>query len=122
MQEKIIAMIGNDVGAQQRYFDTFRRSEYLEPEKELLLAVLEDAIHCYRKYALARSRAGKEQFREAEEWLMGGGDGWIFAFANVCELLGLSPDYVRRALRESKVTPAHGEHKGRHRITHREAA
>jgi hypothetical protein len=122
MQEKILAMIGNDVGAQQRYFDTFRRSEYLEPEKELLLAVLEDAIHCYRKYAAARSRAGREQFREAEEWLMGGGDGWIFAFANVCDLLGLNPDYVRRAVRQASVMPVQTERKGRHRTAHREAA
>jgi hypothetical protein len=122
MQEKILAMIGNDAGAQQRYFDTFRRSEYLEPEKELLLAVLEDAVHCYRKYASARSRAGKEQFREAEEWLMGGGDGWIFAFANVCDLLGLDPDYVRRAVRESKVAPVHTEPKERGRMPHRQAA
>ena len=122
MDEKILVMTGNDVGAQQRYFDTFRRSEYLEPEKELLLAVLEDAIYCYRKYASAQSRAGREQFREAEDWLMGGGDGWIFAFANVCDLLGLDPDYVRRGLRESKAAPVQTERKGRRQIPHRQAA
>jgi hypothetical protein len=33
-------MIANDAGAQQRYLDTFRRSEHFEPEKTLLLAIL----------------------------------------------------------------------------------
>ena len=122
MEEKIFAMIGTDAGSQQRYFDTFRRSEHLEPEKTLLLAVLEDAIHCYRKYATARDRAGKECYREAEEWIMGGGDGWIFAFDNVCEMLGLDPQYVRHGLRVSKVVPVEPQSKGRRGARHRQAA
>lgn len=106
MHERPLTMIGNDTGAQQRYFATFQRSEYLEPEKALLLAILEDAIHCYRKFASARNRAGREQFRAAEEWLMGGGDGSVFAFNNVCDFLGLDPDYVRRGLRQSAAKAA----------------
>ncbi|MGH7810641.1 MAG: hypothetical protein ACREP5_10235 [Candidatus Binatia bacterium] len=113
MNENHVALIGNDVGAQQQYFDVFRRSEPLEPEKALLLAVLEDAIHCYRKYATARDRVGKEYFREAEEWIMGGRDGWIFAFENVCDLLGLDPQYVRRGLRLSLEPVNERQRKGR---------
>jgi hypothetical protein len=123
MDDRPIAMIGNDTGAQQRYFDTFRRSEHLEPEKTLLLAILEDAIHCYRKFATARHRAGREQFREAEEWLMGGRDGWVFAFDNVCDFLGLDPEYVRRGLRQSAAKPSaeHSDRPRRH-ARHRQAA
>lgn len=123
MDERLLAMIGNDTGAQQRYLDTFRRSEHLEPEKALLLAILEDAIHCYRKFASARNRAGREQFREAEAWLMGGDDGWVFAFDNVCELLGLDPEYVRRGLRQSALRPAaENSDRPRHHARHRQAA
>lgn len=93
--------IGDSSEAQQ-FLDTFRRSEYLEPETALIAAILEDAIHDYRKYRSARDPSGKERFREAEEWLMHQGNGWIFSFANVCEFLGLDPEYVRRGLRETE--------------------
>ena len=123
MEEKILAMIGTDAGSQQRYFDTFRRSEYLEPERALLLAILEDAIHCYRKFATAHSRSGREQFREIEDWLMGGANGWVFSFDNVCELLGLDPQYVRRGVRESAARAMDQERPGRRRhARHRQAA
>jgi hypothetical protein len=123
MDEKPFTMIANDAGAQDKYFDTFRRSEYLEPERALLMALLEDAIHCYRKFAAARNRAGREQFREAEEWLMGGGDGWVFAFDNVCDFLGLDPEYVRRGLRESATRPAaENRDRPRRHARHRQAA
>ena len=121
MEEKTFAMFANDAGAQYRYFDTFRRSEYLEPERALLLAILEDGIHCYRKFAGARNRAGRQQFREAEEWLMGGGNNWVFSFDNICGLLGLDPEYVRRGLRESAARAA-VENRPRHHARHRQAA
>lgn len=123
MDEKSLSLFGIDADAQQRYFDTLRRAEYLEPEKALLLAVLEDAIHCYRKFANARDRAGQERFREIEQWLLGGGNEWIFAFNTVCELLGLDPDYVRRGLRESAPRPAaENKDRPRHHARHRQAA
>jgi len=92
-------LMGDSSEAQQ-YLDTFRRAEYLEPEKALIAAILEDAIHEYHKYRDARDAAGKERFREAEEWIMHEGDEWIFSFDNVCEFLGLDPEYLRRGLLE----------------------
>jgi len=94
-------MMGDGSDA-QHYLDTFRRSEYYEPEKALIVAILEDAIHDYQKYRRARDAAGKEQFREAEEWIMHRGKEWIFSFDNVCEFLGLDPECVRRGLRALK--------------------
>jgi len=92
-------LMGDSSEAQQ-YLDTFRRAEYLEPEKALIAAILEDAIHEYHKYRDARDSAGKERFREAEEWITHEGNEWIFSFDNVCEFLGLDPEYLRRGLRE----------------------
>ena len=71
-------------------------------ERALIAAILEDAAHEYRKYKGARGPEGKERFRAAQRWIMGNRDDWIFAFNNVCELLGLNPDYVRRGLRGAK--------------------
>jgi hypothetical protein len=101
MVENLQQSMTGDTSATEKYFETLRRSEHLEPEQDLLLAILQDAIDTYRKYGRARDPEGKKQFRESEEWIMGGRNDWIFSFNNVCELLGLDPDYVRRGLRHS---------------------
>lgn len=100
MKENVPSLLGSDSVAAHQYFDTFRRSEHLESEQALLLAILEDAIHCLRKYRAAKDRLGRERFQEAEAWLMRQGNDWIFSFDNVCELLGLDPEYIRRGVQE----------------------
>ena len=122
MGEAIFAIVDNDSDAQRRYFDTYRRSEHLEPEKVLLLAILEDAIHLFQKYRGARDRAGKEHFHEVNDWFMNHGDHWLFSFENVCELLALDPEYVRRGLLASTGAPALTDKRGRRSAATPEAA
>jgi hypothetical protein len=81
-----------------QYLGTFGRNENLAPEKVLLLAVLEDAIHCLRQYRLAHDRIGKQRFREADAWINRRGSDWAFTFDNVCDLLGIEPEYLRRKI------------------------
>jgi hypothetical protein len=70
----------------------------LEPETKLMLAVLEDAIACFQKYAFTRDRKGKVLFQEAEYWVQDTNSDWPFSFANVCETLGFDPDHLRQGL------------------------
>jgi hypothetical protein len=42
--------------------ETVRKS-YLEPEQKLMLAVLDNAIACFQKYAFTRDRKGKVLFQ-----------------------------------------------------------
>ena len=81
---------------------TFRRKLHLEPEKKLMLAVLEDAIACFQKYAFTRDRKRKQLFQEAEYWVQDTNSDWPFSFANVCETLGFDPDYLRQGLGQWK--------------------
>lgn len=122
MKEKILSLLGSDAAVQEQYCDTLRRSEYLEPEKALLLAVLQDAIASYQKYCSARDRVGKDRFNEAEQWIMREGDDWIFTFDNVCELLGLDPQYVRRGIHEWRVGTRTQEKPRRRQGLRRQAA
>jgi hypothetical protein len=101
MEERVTSLFQPDTLLPEQYLDTFRRKLHLEPEKKLMLAILEDAIACYQKYLFARDSKGKALFEEAEEWVRGSG-GSVFAFDSVCELLGLNPDYLRRGLAEWK--------------------
>ena len=97
-EEKIASLFEPDTLLSAQYFDNLRRKTILEPEKMLLLAVLEDAISCFQDNVLAETGKTKKLFDEAEEWVLDEGGDWIFSFRNVCAHLGFNPDYVRRGL------------------------
>ena len=98
MEERVSSLFQPDTLLPDQYLDTFRRKLQLEPEKKLMLAILEDAIACYQKYLFARDSKGKALFVDAAEWVEETGTGSVFAFDSVCETLGLNPDYLRRGL------------------------
>jgi len=98
MEERITSLFQPDTLLPDQFLDTFRRKLHLEPEKKLMLAILEDAVACFQKFLLARDSKGKAQFRDTEDWIFQGTDLGIFSFDIVCETLGLEPNYVRRGL------------------------
>jgi hypothetical protein len=75
----------------------FKRTIH-EGEKELMLAVLEDAINSFQTYIAADNEKERKQFQEAQEWILGKNEDWLVSFDNVCEVLDLDPSYVRRGL------------------------
>lgn len=81
-----------------QYFDAFHRRTPLEPEKILMLAVLEDAIACFQDYISARHSKGKNLFREVEEWIFEDSGHWLFSFESICEVLGFNPAWLRLGL------------------------
>ena len=95
---QVISLFQPDTLLPFLYFDVFRRNSCLESEKKLMLAVLEDAIASFQKYYFAHNKKGKELFREAEEWIIEEKDYRLFSFTSICELLEISPDYLRRGL------------------------
>lgn len=107
LEEKIAHLFQPDSLLLIQYTESFKRKTYLDPEKMLMLAVLEDGIACFQRHISARGRKGQTLFREAEEWIFPEVESdWIFAFDNVCETLGLDPGYLRGGLtkmRERKV-------------------
>ena len=78
-----------------QYADTVRRKTPLEPEKHLLLAILEDGLACYRKNIYARTAKKQAAFRDAEEWIFARDDERFLGFESVCGVLGIEPSYLR---------------------------
>jgi len=72
-------------------------------EKRLLLAMLEDAVHCFQTYLLATKPHDGRLFHEAEEWIDTKHSQWFFSFENICEILGIHPGRLRDALNRWKV-------------------
>lgn len=72
------------------YWDIFSRKREWEPEKRLLLAILDSGIRSYRQYLFTNRR----RFLEAEEWLFGS-DEAPFSFSYICDVLGLNAACIR---------------------------
>jgi hypothetical protein len=101
-EDKIISLFEPDTLLAAQYLENLRRKTLIEPEKRLMLAMLEDAVKCFQVYVTAQGRRGQKLFNDAQEWIMMTDDDWIFSFVNVCETLGFSPEYVRQGLRKWK--------------------
>lgn len=98
--DRLAGLFEPDVLLPAQYFAAFRRAGGLERERLLMLAVLEDAIDCYQKYAHARDPRGRQMFEESREWVLSADRSWLFSFENICDTLEINADYVRRGLRE----------------------
>jgi hypothetical protein len=81
-----------------QYFAILRRKGAHEPERRLVVAVLEDAVDCFQKHIRARDDKARQLFLDAEEWIRSEDRSWPFSFENVCDLLQINPEYLRRGL------------------------
>ena len=81
-----------------QFFDKFRGRSILEGERRLMLAVLEDGVMCFQKYAGSTRVRGRRIFQEAEGWLFEKNETWPFSFESICSVFGINPDYFRDRL------------------------
>jgi hypothetical protein len=97
-----------------QFFSTLSKQPKVEGERRLMLAVLEDAVSCYHRFALARDERGRHEFAEARAWIESTDRDWPFSYENVCDVLGIDPAYVRDGLnrrvrrRKSASSQQHG--------------
>jgi hypothetical protein len=68
-------------------------------EEKLMVAVLENAIKCFQKYAPGHDHWEKRLFQEVEDWILKKNSEWLYSFENICETLQLNADYIRKGLR-----------------------
>jgi hypothetical protein len=87
-----------DVMLPSQFYAALRRKVYQEPERRLVIAILEDAVDCYFKHLFARDRKAQQLFEDAEAWILSEDREWPFSFENVCDLLNLNPEFLRRGL------------------------
>lgn len=98
MADRIGSLFQPDTLLGEDYAANFRRKIPLEPERILLLAILEDGVRCYQENLLASGGKRRALFDEAKEWLFSDDVNWFCSFVSVCTLLNLEPNYIRRGL------------------------
>jgi len=98
-QEQTRNLFGQpDVLVVTEYLHVYQSSFAQTAEMKLVAAVLKDGIDSYIKYLSAKPRRGRKLINEAEVWFLSKDENWLFSFENVCGILKLEPDYIRRSL------------------------
>src|SRR5215510_12287328 len=82
-----------------QFYAMFKNSQYREPERRLMVAILEDAVSCLSTDLHRCNLRQRKQYEEAKAWVTADDESeWIFSFKNICEVLGMSPSYLRHGL------------------------
>ena len=69
----------------------------IPPEKQLMWAILRDAVYCFIEYRSVTSKTKLKVFNETKEWFFSNWKG-LHSFQNICAELNLEPDYIRKGL------------------------
>lgn len=94
----VSSLLQDDILAPQQYQQAMRGQLCREPEQELMLAVLKDAICCFQECPSTRDKMRTRRYLEARKWLMEEDRDWPFSFANICAVFGFSPQHLRAGL------------------------
>jgi hypothetical protein len=100
MTDRSFGLFEPDALLPAQFYAAFRGGSAVRGEKRLMLAVLQDALDCYQKYAFAKDGHGRQIFSDADGWISCEDRDWYFSFENICETLEINPAYLRRGVRE----------------------
>ena len=71
------------------------------PQRDLAAGILSQARRDLRRFHGSTRSTKRELYLDAYSWIVSDDCRWPYSFRNVCELLNLSPEHVRReAFRE----------------------
>src|SRR5438445_13860236 len=88
--DRLAGLFEPDVLLPAQFFAAFRREGGLDRERLLMLAVLEDAVGCYQKYAHSRDPRGRHMVDEARAWVTSAARLSLFAVEATCDPVPLS--------------------------------
>jgi hypothetical protein len=71
----------------------------MQPERQLMAAVLVDAVATWRRYRRAREPLARSRLAEVVAWLEDTSTSWPFSFARICAELDLDAARIRKSLR-----------------------
>ena len=102
IEEQAPAMVEADIIVPSQFFDRIRAERSSQPEKRLMLAVMEDAITTFQKSVHGATRRQRRLLKETEEWIASTDTSWPFSFENICIALDIESEYMRSGLRRWK--------------------
>jgi hypothetical protein len=98
VEERTSSPLEPDTLVPSQYFDKVGSDAAFQPEKRLMLAVLEEAIATFQRHVLSDSGRSQRLVEEVEEWADGAGADWPFSFENICDALDIEPEFLRNGM------------------------
>ena len=71
----------------------------VQPERQLMAAVLVDAVATWWRNSPPRDALAKRRLAEVAGWLQDSDASWPFSFLRICAELDLDAAHIRRMLR-----------------------
>jgi hypothetical protein len=112
-EDQSASLFGPDTLVPAQYFDRVGTDAAFQPEKRLMLAVLEEAIATFQRHAIGDTRRSQRLVEDVEEWVSGASGEWPFSFDNICGALDLDADYLRAGMMRWKEAARRKAQQGR---------
>ena len=98
VEERALLVFQPDILVEHQYQSTYRRRFHLDPERVLMLAVLQDAVVCFQDNVSATCKRKQTMHLDAAAWIESTDRSYLFSFENVCDALGYDAEYMRQGL------------------------
>lgn len=100
IQEDVVTRLFEpDLITPDQHRDRVQMERTDQPEIRLMLAVIEDAVATYQRYAMEPGRRNRRLFEEAESWINSTDTSWPYSFENICAALRFEPETLRNGLK-----------------------
>jgi hypothetical protein len=109
-EEGVAGLFEPDLITPEQHSDRVRPEPADRPEIRLMLAVMEDAVATYQRYAIDPGRRSQRLFEEAESWINSTDTSWPYSFENICAALRFEPESLRRGLQSWRDSQRKGHH------------
>jgi hypothetical protein len=111
-EDRTVTPLEPDTLVPAQYFDRVGSDTAFQPEKRLMLAVLEEAIATFQRHVVSQTRQSQRLVEDVEAWAYDTSSEWPFSFENICAALDLEPAYLRTGLTRWKETELRRTRKG----------
>jgi hypothetical protein len=98
------ALLQAEIVLPVQFHGTPKRTAAFQPVRRLMLAMLVDAVRCFRTKSGARQPVRRRDFAEAQSWIFSDKDDGLFSFNAVCDALEIDPKAVRKTLARPNAT------------------
>ncbi len=98
VEERTTTPLEPDTLVPAQYFDRMGTDIAFQPEKRLMLAVLEEAIATFQRHVPSQTARSLRLVQDVEEWFNARDQDWPFSFENICGALSLEPEYLRTGM------------------------
>jgi hypothetical protein len=85
-----------------QYLDRVRRSAQFEPERRLMVAVLQQGVDDYLRHLAPRDDLEMQLWRDAAAWIEDNDSRWLYSFRRICDTLDIDADYLRGGLHAAR--------------------